>query len=137
PSKGASLRAEDKGRRPWEAWGLNNLRPSQRCRKRPRSIARGLLVRRMNLPCLPFYFDTDAPNGHISYGTIEHNVPISNVGWSQSRVASSTMRETALIVGAGPAGLTAAHELLERSGIQPVILEAGDAIGGICRTVEY
>lgn len=47
------------------------------------------------------------------------------------------MRETALIVGAGPAGLTAAHELLERSGIQPVILEAGDAIGGICRTVEY
>ena len=45
--------------------------------------------------------------------------------------------KTAVIIGAGPAGLTAAHELREKSDIQPVILEQSDAIGGISRTVRY
>ena len=45
--------------------------------------------------------------------------------------------KTAVIIGAGPAGLTAAHELQEKSDIQPVILEQSDAIGGISRTVRY
>jgi protoporphyrinogen oxidase len=40
-------------------------------------------------------------------------------------------------VGAGPAGLTAAYELLTRAGIQPVVLEKGDHLGGISRTVNY
>lgn len=44
---------------------------------------------------------------------------------------------TAVIIGAGPAGLTAALELQRRSGIRPVIIEASDAIGGIARTVVY
>ena len=44
---------------------------------------------------------------------------------------------TAVIIGAGPAGLTAAFELLERTGYKPVILEATDAIGGISQTVNY
>ena len=56
---------------------------------------------------------------------------------SRTRDAFLTMGETALIIGAGPAGLTAAHELLERSSIKPLILEAGDTVGGICRTVVY
>ena len=43
----------------------------------------------------------------------------------------------ALIVGAGPAGLTAAFELLERTDIEPVILEKTEYIGGISRTVCY
>ncbi len=43
----------------------------------------------------------------------------------------------ALIVGAGPAGLTAAYELLKRTDIRPVILEQSEAIGGISRTVNY
>jgi protoporphyrinogen oxidase len=43
----------------------------------------------------------------------------------------------AIIIGAGPAGLTAALELLRRTDIQPVVLEASDAIGGISRTVRY
>lgn len=43
----------------------------------------------------------------------------------------------AIIIGAGPAGLTAAYELLTRTGITPIILEKDACIGGICRTVNY
>ncbi len=42
-----------------------------------------------------------------------------------------------IIIGAGPAGLTAAHELLEKTDIKPIIFESSDNIGGISRTVEY
>ncbi len=48
------------------------------------------------------------------------------------------MREkTAIIIGAGPAGLTAAYELLARTAIRPVILEKSEFMGGIARTVNY
>lgn len=43
----------------------------------------------------------------------------------------------AVIIGAGPAGLTAAYELLTRTGIVPVVYEATDAIGGISQTINY
>jgi len=43
----------------------------------------------------------------------------------------------AIIIGAGPAGLTAAFELLDRTDIVPIVLEASDAIGGISQTVNY
>lgn len=43
-----------------------------------------------------------------------------------------------VIIGAGPAGLTAAHELLSRSKDHKVtILEESDRIGGISQTVRY
>jgi protoporphyrinogen oxidase len=45
--------------------------------------------------------------------------------------------KTAVIIGAGPAGLTAGLELLRRTGIKPVILEASGEIGGISRTIRY
>jgi protoporphyrinogen oxidase len=45
--------------------------------------------------------------------------------------------KTALIIGAGPAGLTAALEFLRRSDIHPIVLEASSQIGGISRTVRY
>jgi protoporphyrinogen oxidase len=45
--------------------------------------------------------------------------------------------QKAIIIGAGPAGLTAALELLRRTDIQPIVLEASDAIGGISRTIRY
>lgn len=45
--------------------------------------------------------------------------------------------KTAIIVGAGPAGLTAAYELLRETAIHPVVLEASDVIGGISQTVRY
>jgi protoporphyrinogen oxidase len=47
------------------------------------------------------------------------------------------MPRKAIIIGAGPAGLTAAYELLKRTDIVPIILEKSDAIGGISRTVNY
>lgn len=47
------------------------------------------------------------------------------------------MRAKAIIIGAGPAGLTAGLEMLRRTGIQPILLEASDEIGGISRTIRY
>ena len=47
------------------------------------------------------------------------------------------MGKIAVIIGAGPAGLTAGLELLRRSDIVPVILEASGDIGGISRTIRY
>ncbi|HXS11203.1 MAG TPA: NAD(P)/FAD-dependent oxidoreductase [Acidobacteriaceae bacterium] len=47
------------------------------------------------------------------------------------------MSQKAIIIGAGPAGLTAALELLRKTGIQPVVLEATNEIGGISRTIRY
>jgi protoporphyrinogen oxidase len=40
-----------------------------------------------------------------------------------------------VVIGAGPAGLTAALELVRR-GARPVVLESDDVVGGISRTVE-
>jgi protoporphyrinogen oxidase len=47
------------------------------------------------------------------------------------------MAKVAVIIGAGPAGLTAGLELLRRTDIVPVILEASEEIGGISRTIKY
>ena len=44
---------------------------------------------------------------------------------------------TAVIAGAGPAGLTAAYEILKETSIHPVVFEATDMIGGISQTVRY
>ncbi|NJR48756.1 MAG: NAD(P)/FAD-dependent oxidoreductase [Leptolyngbyaceae cyanobacterium CSU_1_3] len=41
-----------------------------------------------------------------------------------------------IIIGAGPAGLTAAYELVKR-GIQPIVLEKSAQVGGIARTEVY
>ncbi|MBR4236957.1 NAD(P)/FAD-dependent oxidoreductase [bacterium] len=43
----------------------------------------------------------------------------------------------AIIIGAGPAGLTAAYKLLKETDIKPIILESENAVGGISKTVEY
>lgn len=46
-------------------------------------------------------------------------------------------KKTAIIIGAGPAGLTAAYELLQNTDIKPVVYEASNDIGGISKTVNY
>ncbi len=50
---------------------------------------------------------------------------------------ASVTPKKAIIIGAGPAGLTAALELIRRSNVQPIILECSDYMGGIARTVKY
>ncbi len=47
------------------------------------------------------------------------------------------MTKIAVIAGAGPAGLTAAYELLKRTDIKPIVCEMTDAIGGIAQTYNY
>src|SRR5690349_22479626 len=41
-----------------------------------------------------------------------------------------------VIIGAGPAGLTAAYMLVTRYGITSTVLESDNVVGGISRTVE-
>ncbi len=47
------------------------------------------------------------------------------------------MKRRAIIIGAGPAGLTAALELLRRTDIHPIVIEASNEIGGLSRTIRY
>jgi len=51
--------------------------------------------------------------------------------------SSDRRSKVAVIAGAGPAGLTAALELLRRSDISPMIFEADAQVGGISKTVNY
>jgi len=46
-------------------------------------------------------------------------------------------RKKAIIIGAGPAGLTTAYELLKNTDVNPVIIEQDSQVGGISRTVNY
>lgn len=46
-------------------------------------------------------------------------------------------QKTAIIIGAGPAGLTAAYELLTRTDIKPIVLERSTQMGGISQTINY
>jgi protoporphyrinogen oxidase len=47
------------------------------------------------------------------------------------------MKQTAVIVGAGPAGLTAAFELQRGADVRPLVFEMGEQVGGISRTINY
>ena len=44
-------------------------------------------------------------------------------------------QKTMLILGGGPAGLTAGY-LLGKQGYRPIVLEAEDQVGGLAKTVE-
>lgn len=49
----------------------------------------------------------------------------------------SKPKETIVIIGAGPAGLTAAYELATRGDYEVIVLEADKQVGGISKTVDY
>ena len=46
-------------------------------------------------------------------------------------------KQKVVIIGAGPAGVSAAHELSKSENFEIIIVEAGDRVGGISRTVEH
>jgi protoporphyrinogen oxidase len=48
-----------------------------------------------------------------------------------------TRQSRAILIGAGPAGLTAALELQRKTGVKPILIEASHDLGGISRTVNY
>ena len=54
---------------------------------------------------------------------------------SEDEVVSD--KKTAVIIGAGPAGLTAAYYLLQETDIHPIILEQENFVGGISRTADF
>ena len=53
------------------------------------------------------------------------------------RLTTNMNQTRAIIIGAGPAGLTAAYELLTRTKIKPIVVEKSSCMGGISRTVNY
>src|SRR5258706_2994521 len=55
---------------------------------------------------------------------------------AQSLLGLNRQREEVIIIGGGPAGLSAAYEL-SNGGVTATVLEASDSVGGISRTVEY
>jgi protoporphyrinogen oxidase len=52
-------------------------------------------------------------------------------------VRDQHLKKNAVIAGAGPAGLTAALELLRCSDIKPIVYEAESQVGGISKTINY
>jgi len=53
------------------------------------------------------------------------------------RRMSERGKRTAVIIGAGPAGLTAAYELLTRTDIRPIVVEKNSEVGGLARTIQH
>ena len=51
--------------------------------------------------------------------------------------ASVRWMKKAIVIGAGPAGLTAALEFLRKTDVRPIVVEASEEIGGISRTIRY
>ena len=45
--------------------------------------------------------------------------------------------QVAIIIGAGPAGLTAAYELATRTNIKPIVLEQSQTVGGLSRSIDF
>jgi protoporphyrinogen oxidase len=55
----------------------------------------------------------------------------------QQTQAAPGKQKRAIIIGAGPAGLTAAYELLTRTDIKPIVLERSEHMGGLSCTVNF
>ncbi len=56
---------------------------------------------------------------------------------SSGEETNNPTQPIAVIIGAGPAGLTAALELQRHTNVKPILLELTNYIGGLSRTVNY
>jgi protoporphyrinogen oxidase len=54
-----------------------------------------------------------------------------------AKAATDGSGKVAVIIGAGPAGLTAAYQLLTQTSIKPIVLEKTELLGGISTTINY
>lgn len=52
-------------------------------------------------------------------------------------MATQCENKTIVIIGGGPAGLTAGYQLLQRKGYKVIVLEECDQVGGIAKTLNY
>jgi protoporphyrinogen oxidase len=62
---------------------------------------------------------------------------MKNLYWRVALSGNMQKKKRAVVIGGGPAGLTAAIELLDRSDIEPIIIERDPRVGGISATIEY
>ncbi len=83
------------------------------------------------------FFSFPGPQIHPSLNLLPQSTFAHRTGRNVGELRTISDRKTAVIIGAGPAGLTAALEFLRRSSIRPIVLEASNEIGGISRTVRY
>ena len=47
------------------------------------------------------------------------------------------MNKRVVVIGAGPAGLTAAYELVKTKKFEVIVLEESNDVGGISKTINY
>src|SRR5450432_4752329 len=71
----------------------------------------------------------------MSSGSLPQNARLASLVGQRTVDTHVEQTGNILIIGAGPAGLTAAYEL-SRHGYTGTIIEADDVVGGIARTVE-
>ncbi len=90
------------------------------------------------LDVLPFRYAAVAVYGiELARPGVQRPLVLHRRGAEATMGVSRMSDRTAIIIGAGPAGLTAAYELLEHTDVRPLVFEATDDVGGIARTVNY
>lgn len=63
---------------------------------------------------------------------------MTHMTYNSDTPAHKSSANTAVIIGGGPAGLTAARQLINSgAGITPIVIEAEDCVGGLCRTIVH
>src|SRR5262245_52153272 len=67
--------------------------------------------------------------------TLYSNVPVCHLQYPSSMGVGSVDRPV-VVIGAGPAGLTAAYDLTQR-GVPTVVFESDAQVGGLAKTVVY